>query len=79
MTSKCPRCEKPVFFAEKVSSLGQNWHRFCLKCERCNKTLSAGGWRTRRARWNAVLSQTVLRDAVWTQRCQHRRGGVLHL
>ncbi|MGH0125143.1 UNVERIFIED_CONTAM: hypothetical protein FKN15_075712 [Acipenser sinensis] len=28
--------------AEKVSSLGKNWHRFCLKCERCNKTLSAG-------------------------------------
>uniref|UniRef100_W5NEY6 Cysteine rich protein 3 n=1 Tax=Lepisosteus oculatus TaxID=7918 RepID=W5NEY6_LEPOC len=43
MTSKCPRCEKPVFFAEKVSSLGKNWHRFCLKCERCDKTLSAGG------------------------------------
>ncbi|XP_066552839.1 cysteine-rich protein 3 [Amia ocellicauda] len=43
MTSICPRCEKPVFFAEKVSSLGKNWHRFCLKCERCNKTLSAGG------------------------------------
>ncbi|XP_033873136.1 cysteine-rich protein 3-like isoform X1 [Acipenser ruthenus] len=43
MTSKCPRCEKPVYFAEKVSSLGKNWHRFCLKCERCNKTLSAGG------------------------------------
>ncbi|XP_030642322.1 cysteine-rich protein 3 isoform X2 [Chanos chanos] len=42
MTSKCPRCEKPVFFAEKVSSLGKNWHRFCLKCERCNKILSAG-------------------------------------
>ncbi|XP_048844015.1 cysteine-rich protein 3-like isoform X1 [Brienomyrus brachyistius] len=43
MTSKCPRCEKAVFFAEKVSSLGKNWHRFCLKCERCKKTLSAGG------------------------------------
>ncbi|XP_053093397.1 cysteine-rich protein 3 isoform X2 [Pangasianodon hypophthalmus] len=43
MTSKCPRCEEPVFFAEKVSSLGKNWHRFCLKCERCNKILSPGG------------------------------------
>uniref|UniRef100_A0A8C2BXG5 Cysteine-rich protein 3 n=1 Tax=Cyprinus carpio TaxID=7962 RepID=A0A8C2BXG5_CYPCA len=29
--------------AEKVSSLGKNWHRFCLKCERCSKILSAGG------------------------------------
>uniref|UniRef100_A0A3B4C546 LIM zinc-binding domain-containing protein n=1 Tax=Pygocentrus nattereri TaxID=42514 RepID=A0A3B4C546_PYGNA len=27
----------------KVSSLGKNWHRFCLKCERCNKILSPGG------------------------------------
>ncbi|KAL4612847.1 cysteine-rich protein 2-like isoform X3 [Arapaima gigas] len=44
MTSKCPKCEKPVFFAEKVNSLGKHWHRFCLKCERCKKTLSAGGF-----------------------------------
>ncbi|KAF7704870.1 hypothetical protein HF521_021942 [Silurus meridionalis] len=43
MSSKCLRCEKPVYFAEKVSSLGKNWHRFCLKCERCNKILSPGG------------------------------------
>ncbi|KAK3538105.1 hypothetical protein QTP70_029816 [Hemibagrus guttatus] len=43
MTSKCPRCDTPVFFGEKVSSLGKNWHRFCLKCERCNKILSPGG------------------------------------
>uniref|UniRef100_A0A8C9T4D8 Cysteine-rich protein 3 n=1 Tax=Scleropages formosus TaxID=113540 RepID=A0A8C9T4D8_SCLFO len=33
----CPKA------AGKVSSLGKNWHRFCLKCERCNRTLSAGG------------------------------------
>ena len=38
-----PAC---VFFssiAEKVSSLGKDWHKFCLKCERCNKTLNPGG------------------------------------
>nr|XP_044632650.1 cysteine-rich protein 3 isoform X5 [Equus asinus] len=29
--------------AEKVSSLGKNWHRFCLKCERCHSVLSPGG------------------------------------
>ncbi|KAL4594120.1 cysteine-rich protein 3 [Arapaima gigas] len=51
MTSKCPKCEKPVFFAEKVSSLGKNWHRFCLKCERCNRTLSAGGHAEVRRLW----------------------------
>ncbi|XP_078466355.1 cysteine-rich protein 2-like [Lampetra fluviatilis] len=40
--SKCPKCEKTVYFAEKVTSLGKDWHKFCLKCERCSKTLSAG-------------------------------------
>ncbi|KAG8430367.1 hypothetical protein GDO86_017920 [Hymenochirus boettgeri] len=43
MSSLCPRCLGTVYFAEKVSSLGKNWHRFCLKCELCNKILSAGG------------------------------------
>uniref|UniRef100_A0A8B9RIQ1 Cysteine rich protein 1 n=1 Tax=Astyanax mexicanus TaxID=7994 RepID=A0A8B9RIQ1_ASTMX len=28
--------------SERVSSLGKDWHRPCLKCEKCNKTLSAG-------------------------------------
>lgn len=31
-----------VFLAEKVTSLGKDWHRPCLRCERCSKTLSAG-------------------------------------
>ncbi|KAJ3606295.1 hypothetical protein NHX12_025816 [Muraenolepis orangiensis] len=43
MASKCPKCDKTVYFAEKVSSLGKDWHKFCLKCERCNKILTAGG------------------------------------
>ncbi|KAF7690678.1 cysteine-rich protein 2-like isoform X1 [Silurus meridionalis] len=43
MASKCPGCEKTVYFAEKVSSLGKDWHKFCLKCDRCNKTLTPGG------------------------------------
>uniref|UniRef100_A0A914Y1F6 LIM zinc-binding domain-containing protein n=1 Tax=Panagrolaimus superbus TaxID=310955 RepID=A0A914Y1F6_9BILA len=40
----CPRCTKPVYFAERVTSLGKDWHRPCLKCdnEKCGKTLSAG-------------------------------------
>lgn len=29
--------------AEKVSSLGKDWHKLCLKCDRCNKLLNAGG------------------------------------
>ena len=31
-----------LFSAEKVTSLGKDWHRPCLRCEKCKKTLSAG-------------------------------------
>uniref|UniRef100_A0A8C2K6J7 Cysteine-rich protein 2-like n=1 Tax=Cyprinus carpio TaxID=7962 RepID=A0A8C2K6J7_CYPCA len=30
------------FISEKVSSLGKDWHRPCLRCERCSKTLAPG-------------------------------------
>nr|pir estradiol-stimulated protein ESP1 - rat [Rattus norvegicus] len=39
----CPRCNKRVYFAEKVTSLGKDWHRPCPRCERCSKTLTPGG------------------------------------
>uniref|UniRef100_A0A8D0KRP7 LIM zinc-binding domain-containing protein n=1 Tax=Strix occidentalis caurina TaxID=311401 RepID=A0A8D0KRP7_STROC len=35
----CPRSH----LSEKVSSLGKDWHRPCLRCEKCNKTLTSGG------------------------------------
>uniref|UniRef100_A0A3B4A1V4 LIM zinc-binding domain-containing protein n=1 Tax=Periophthalmus magnuspinnatus TaxID=409849 RepID=A0A3B4A1V4_9GOBI len=38
----CPKCNKKVYFAEKVTSLGKDWHRPCLRCERCGKTLAPG-------------------------------------
>ncbi|XP_076444271.1 cysteine-rich protein 1-like [Babylonia areolata] len=38
--SKCPQCKKEVYFAEKVSSLGKDWHLGCLKCKKCSKTLT---------------------------------------
>ncbi|EFO90004.1 hypothetical protein CRE_31620 [Caenorhabditis remanei] len=40
----CPRCQKPVYFAERVTSIGFDWHRPCLRCENeaCKKTLAAG-------------------------------------
>uniref|UniRef100_H3C190 Cysteine-rich protein 2 n=1 Tax=Tetraodon nigroviridis TaxID=99883 RepID=H3C190_TETNG len=31
-----------VLSAEKVTSLGKDWHRPCLRCAKCNKTLSSG-------------------------------------
>ncbi|XP_039625479.1 cysteine-rich protein 1-like [Polypterus senegalus] len=39
---KCPRCDKEVYFAERVSSLGKDWHKPCLKCEKCKRTLTPG-------------------------------------
>ena len=38
----CPRCSKPVYFAERVTSLGKDWHRPCLKCEKCGKVSRLG-------------------------------------
>ncbi|XP_025775215.1 cysteine-rich protein 2-like [Puma concolor] len=51
----CPPLQGPIgsvrepvrdgkaYESEKVSSLGKDWHKFCLKCERCSKTLTPGG------------------------------------
>ncbi|ESP01374.1 hypothetical protein LOTGIDRAFT_212864 [Lottia gigantea] len=39
---KCPKCDKEVYFAEKVTSIGKDWHRPCLRCEKCSKTLTPG-------------------------------------
>ncbi|XP_043554309.1 cysteine-rich protein 1 [Chiloscyllium plagiosum] len=41
---KCPKCGKEVYFAEKVSYHGKDWHKSCLKCGKCNKTLTAGSF-----------------------------------
>ncbi|XP_006885966.1 PREDICTED: retinoid-binding protein 7 [Elephantulus edwardii] len=40
---KCAKCDKEVYFTERVTSLGKDWHRPCLKCEKCGKTLTFGG------------------------------------
>ena len=32
-----------LLLAERVSSLGKDWHRGCLKCTKCKKTLTPGG------------------------------------
>lgn len=31
-----------VTLAERKTSLGKDWHSFCLKCAKCKKTLSPG-------------------------------------
>ncbi|XP_068127416.1 cysteine-rich protein 1-like isoform X2 [Hyperolius riggenbachi] len=42
MTSYCPICGKPVYFAERKRSLGKDYHPFCLKCFQCKRQLTAG-------------------------------------
>jgi hypothetical protein len=39
---QCPTCEKTVYFAERVRSIGKDWHRGCLKCHQCQKVLVEG-------------------------------------
>ncbi|KAL4239243.1 Ras association (RalGDS AF-6) domain member 4 [Mactra antiquata] len=38
----CSRCGKPVYFAERKTSLGRDWHPNCLRCLECNKVLIPG-------------------------------------
>ncbi|KAI9502787.1 Cysteine and glycine-rich protein 3 [Coemansia spiralis] len=37
----CPRCEKPIFHAEKVVGPGGPWHRSCFRCKNCSRTLTS--------------------------------------
>ncbi|KCV73321.1 hypothetical protein H696_00862 [Fonticula alba] len=40
--AKCPKCTKEVYFAERKTSLGKDWHASCLRCNHCNKVLAPG-------------------------------------
>lgn len=61
--------------AEKVSSLGKDWHKFCLKCERCNKTLTPGGHaEVRAARAGRVGAVQGCRGARWDGKPKNRAG-----
>ena len=39
---KCRKCGKAVYFAERKTSLGYDWHPECLRCEECAKILNPG-------------------------------------
>lgn len=41
MSDRCPRCAKPVYFAEQMLALGKKYHKLCLKCGECNKLLDS--------------------------------------
>jgi hypothetical protein len=39
---KCPGCGKAVYHAERVVGLGNvDWHKACLRCSSCKKTLGS--------------------------------------
>ncbi|KAH8922273.1 LIM-domain-containing protein [Atractiella rhizophila] len=37
----CRRCGKVVYFAEEKRAVGQKWHKSCLRCASCDKSLSS--------------------------------------
>lgn len=38
---RCPRCNDRVYYAEKVVANGINWHKRCLTCAKCGKSLDS--------------------------------------
>nr|XP_035139655.1 cysteine-rich protein 1-like [Callithrix jacchus] len=38
----CSKCDKEVYFSERVTSLAKDWHQPCLKCEKRGKALTSG-------------------------------------
>lgn len=42
MSSKCPRCSKTVYYAERaVGPGGKEWHKACFRCKECRKGLDS--------------------------------------
>jgi hypothetical protein len=46
-SSKCAVCNKSVYAMELAKAVGKTYHKTCLKCNSCKKTLSNGNWSDR--------------------------------
>eukprot|EP01089_Gocevia_fonbrunei_P021193 TRINITY_DN8124_c0_g3_i1.p1 TRINITY_DN8124_c0_g3~~TRINITY_DN8124_c0_g3_i1.p1 ORF type:complete len:106 (-),score=19.06 TRINITY_DN8124_c0_g3_i1:68-385(-) len=42
MSKKCPTCSKTVYFAERITAIGNDYHKLCFKCTQCKKRLEPG-------------------------------------
>ncbi|UJR11094.1 hypothetical protein I4U23_015276 [Adineta vaga] len=40
----CPRCGKPVYFAEEVKAVGQSFHKLCYRCANCKKSINGANF-----------------------------------
>ncbi|CAF1103180.1 unnamed protein product [Adineta steineri] len=40
----CPRCSKPVYFAEEVKAIGQSFHKLCYRCANCKKSINGANF-----------------------------------
>ncbi|KAJ9584054.1 hypothetical protein L9F63_021591 [Diploptera punctata] len=52
----CPRCGRPVYYAEEKWAFGKTWHAFCFSCNMCRKLLDTP---------NAV----TLEDEIYCEQC----------
>uniref|UniRef100_A0A7S3LJN8 LIM zinc-binding domain-containing protein n=1 Tax=Aplanochytrium stocchinoi TaxID=215587 RepID=A0A7S3LJN8_9STRA len=38
----CRKCTKPVYFAEKIKRFNHVYHKWCFKCESCDRRINQG-------------------------------------
>lgn len=70
MSAKCPTCGKAVYHAEEIKAIGKSFHRRCLKCAQCNKTLDPGSLNDRNDKVsNSQHASLLLTNQVYCKMC----------
>uniref|UniRef100_A0A1I8FLM8 LIM zinc-binding domain-containing protein n=1 Tax=Macrostomum lignano TaxID=282301 RepID=A0A1I8FLM8_9PLAT len=65
----CPVCQQKVYFAEEVKCLNNSYHKLCLKCSSCSKTLDSS---TVNDHNGQHLLPSLLWQKFWPQRLRIR-------